>query len=152
MKDMVNILCRQKLICSRRGFSMVETVLALGIVSFAMMGIVGLIPMGLGHFRDAMWMNAETQILQRISNDLLLTEYQDLVSAYSSQQDFYFNDQAKALESDSDKTRLYQARVTLNDLSAPGLPGSSGKTATIMISRIDRPGFEKAYSLFIPQP
>src|SRR4051794_32386034 len=72
---------------AKSAFSLVEVVLALGICSFAMIAIVGMIPMGLTTFRSAMNTTAQSQIVQRIAGDLLLSEYQNLDSKV-----YYYNE------------------------------------------------------------
>jgi uncharacterized protein (TIGR02598 family) len=56
---------------SRRGFSLIEVTVALGILSFAMVGIIGLMPVGLGAMRDAIDESTTSLIARR-----LIGEYQ----------------------------------------------------------------------------
>ena len=56
---------------SRRGFSLIEVTVALGILSFAMVGIIGLMPVGLGTMRDAIDESTTSLIARR-----LIGEYQ----------------------------------------------------------------------------
>lgn len=94
---------------SRRksGFSLVEVVLALGICSFAMVAIVGMIPVGLSTFKDAMNTTVQSQIVQRIAGDVLLADYQNLATG---QEETYYNDQGTKLETPSGEL-AYTARV-----------------------------------------
>jgi len=48
------------------GFSLVEVVLAVGVISFAFVAILGLLPAGLTQFRQAMDNSVASQIAQRI--------------------------------------------------------------------------------------
>jgi uncharacterized protein (TIGR02598 family) len=53
-----------------RGFSLVETVLALGIVGFAVVAIVGLLPLAVQSARDSMVETDATLIARRIHSEL----------------------------------------------------------------------------------
>ena len=54
----------------RRGFSLVETALAIGIVSFAMMAIVGVLPVGMKSMQDATILQAKASIAQQLRAEL----------------------------------------------------------------------------------
>lgn len=62
----------------KKAFSMIEMALAMGVVSFAMVSLLGLIPVGLKMTRDTMDITVQSQIMQSISNDVQLTEYDKL--------------------------------------------------------------------------
>lgn len=74
-----------------RGFSLVEVVLALGLVSFCMLPLLGLLPMGLGTIRDSRNEAAAALALEQIaisirgarSSEVAPTNYQ-AQGAYSS--------------------------------------------------------------------
>lgn len=93
-------------------FSLVEVVLALGICSFAMVAIVGMIPVGLSTFRDAMNTTVQSQIVQRIAGDVLLTEYQNLTLLDEDKDHSYYNDQGTAVLNGSAKDLAYTARIS----------------------------------------
>jgi len=57
------------------GFSLVEVTIAIGIVSFAFVSVIGLIPTGLNTFHQAMDASVGTQIVQRVLNDLQQTDF-----------------------------------------------------------------------------
>src|SRR5687768_10397671 len=63
----------------RRGFSLVEVVLAVGVVAFAFVAILGLIPAGLTQFRQAMDTSVCAQIAQRVIMDAQQTDFETLV-------------------------------------------------------------------------
>ncbi|MDR3402986.1 MAG: Verru_Chthon cassette protein B [Chthoniobacter sp.] len=73
----------RKFIARRRqsGFSLVEVVLAVGVIAFAFVAIMGLLPAGLQQFRQAIDNSVCTQIAQRIIQDAQLTDYATLVDA-----------------------------------------------------------------------
>lgn len=57
------------------GFSLVEVVLAVGVISFAFVAILGLLPAGLHQFRQAMDTSVTAQIAQRIIQDAQQTDF-----------------------------------------------------------------------------
>lgn len=71
-------------------FSLVETVLALGVVSICLLGVIGLLPTGLNSMRQAMDITLEAQIVRHLSSETLLTPYADLEALYSNKT-FYFD-------------------------------------------------------------
>jgi uncharacterized protein (TIGR02598 family) len=67
------------------GFSLVEVVLAVGVVSFAFVAILGLIPAGLSQFRQAVDTSVCSQIAQRVIMDAQQTEFDILIDAANTQ-------------------------------------------------------------------
>jgi uncharacterized protein (TIGR02598 family) len=67
----------RKFIARRRpsGFSLVEVVLAVGVISFAFVAILGLLPAGLHQFRQAMDTSISSQIAQRIIQDAQQSDF-----------------------------------------------------------------------------
>ena len=63
------------------GFSLVEVVLAVGIIAFAFVAILGLLPAGLHQFRQAMDTSISAQIAQRVIEDAQQTDFDTLVDA-----------------------------------------------------------------------
>lgn len=63
-----------------RGFSLVEVTLALGIVSFALIAIFGLVPSGLSTFRTSIDRTVASQIAQNIVNQARQTDFNNLTS------------------------------------------------------------------------
>lgn len=61
------------------GFSLVEVVLAVGVISFAFVAILGLLPAGLHQFRQAMDNSVAAQIAQRIIQDDQQTDFDTLM-------------------------------------------------------------------------
>ncbi|XHR27338.1 MAG: prepilin-type N-terminal cleavage/methylation domain-containing protein [Chthoniobacteraceae bacterium] len=64
---------------AQKGFSLVEVMLALGVMSFAMTGLIGLLSVGLGLSRNFMNITSETQVVQTVSNELQLMDYSAVV-------------------------------------------------------------------------
>lgn len=128
-----------------RGFTLVEVTMSIGIVSFALLTMIGLLPAGLGSLRDSNQQSINAQILQRTSSGLV-------VAGFSNRADFsgfsgtnlYFDGEAQLLASSAGAR--YQAAVTVQVPSVPGVAGndardfaSSLKRLGIAISRVDIP-------------
>ena len=67
-----------------RAFSLVEVVIAVGVVSFAFVAILGLIPAGMSQFRQAMDTSACAQIAQRVIGDAQQTDFDILTQSADS--------------------------------------------------------------------
>jgi type II secretory pathway pseudopilin PulG len=61
------------------GFSLVEVVLAIGVVAFAFVALLGLLPTGLSTFRKAMDVSVGAQIFQKVMDDARQTDFRILV-------------------------------------------------------------------------
>jgi uncharacterized protein (TIGR02598 family) len=69
---------------SRRAFTLVEVVLALGVTSFGLISMLGLLTVGLKTFHDTMSVTTETEIAQQMANQLELANYSSLSSQPAS--------------------------------------------------------------------
>lgn len=109
--------------------------MALGIVSFAFMALLGLLPAGMKVFRESMHNSVTSQIAQRVINESQQTDFSELVKdaggspitgSSGRKAVRYFDDQAKELTS-SQQSAIYW----VNTRVSPGtlLPGS-GQTNT----------------------
>ena len=67
-----------------RGFSLVEVVIAIGIVAFAFVGVFSLIPAGMGVFREGMDASISAQIAQRIASEASQSDFDALVPGDSN--------------------------------------------------------------------
>jgi len=115
MKTRPHSLCR-----TGKAFTLIETVLAIGIVSFAFVGIMGLLPCGLQVFRKAMDTTLEGQMVQHLVGKISQTPYDDL--AQLEGRSFWF-DEAGGQVAEQNPDALYSASVSLN--TQPALPGSA---------------------------
>ena len=61
------------------GFSLVEVALALGLVSFAFVSLLGMLPSGLNTFQSAIDTAVGAQIIQRVVGDAQQTDFEALV-------------------------------------------------------------------------
>lgn len=106
-----------------RAFSLVEVTLAIGIVSFSLLAILGLMPVGLTTMRQAMDSTIETQIVRQISAEMLLTPFSQLGDAVNKPPRC-FDDEGQLQSAETANTRYW---ATLS-LANPVFPGSANAT------------------------
>lgn len=120
-----------------RGFSLVEVVLAIGVVALAFIPIFSLLPAGLTTFRQAIDNSLGSQIVQRLVGDAQQTDYATLIATATYQR--YFDEQGN--EVTSDKDYLYTAEISVNALTE--LPNASvpptGSLTTVTIKLANNP-------------
>jgi uncharacterized protein (TIGR02598 family) len=106
-----------------RGFSLIETVISMGIVGFAFIAILGILPCGLQVFRQAMDLTLEAQMVQHLIGTARQNPYGDLADLAG--RTFYFDDTGNRVTEDSPRC-AYAAEVTLDTQTAiPGAPAYS---------------------------
>jgi len=117
------------------GFSLVEVVLALGVMSFALTAIVGLLPLGLSHFRKAVDLTVQAQITQELTSMIQRTPYSDLDTTLGSSSNpsiFKFDEEGSPSSGDGyvyTATAFLISDSDLNSLLSPTWStNSSGKT------------------------
>ena len=89
------------------GFSLVEVVMALGIISFAIVPLVGMMPIGLSNFRGSMDRSVSTQIAQLIINEARQAGFANL-SLWQGNR--YFTDEGEETTAES-ATKVYVVRT-----------------------------------------
>jgi uncharacterized protein (TIGR02598 family) len=125
------------------GFTLVEVIMAIGVISVALLAMIGLLPTGLGALRDSNQQFVNAQIVQRISSGWAATGFanrSDFASFTGT--NLYFDSRAQLL-SGSDGAQ-YRAVVTARPPSMPGMSvpealafSSSLKRLGVSISRVD---------------
>lgn len=127
---------------ARAAFSLVEVVLAIGIVSFAFVGMFGLLPAGLSTFRQAIDNSVGSQIVQRLVNEAQQTDYDPTLIAITAAQPStrYFNDQGSEVTTIKDS--IYTAEVsvaTTDKLTTPSIL-TTPNLAVVTIKLANNPG------------
>ena len=127
----------------------------MGIVSFAMVSLVGLLPTGLSSFRSAVSTTIEAQIVQSISEDITRTDFTNLQSL--ADQTFTY-DSRGVRTSPNDRNTIYTAKVLLDpitDLSSypVRLQDASSRNEAynmrIQIKEVTRPQQVARYSVVV---
>jgi uncharacterized protein (TIGR02598 family) len=114
-------------------FSLVEVTLALGLVGFAVLAVIGLLPGGLSTLRQSMEQTVEAQIVQSIAAQSVITPFKQM-----STNDQYFDDEG--LPSTAAEAR-YTAKVTFPPSTYPGSSISAdieSSLATVRIQLVSR--------------
>jgi len=118
--------------CRVRAFTLVEVVLALGVASFGLISMLGLLTIGLKTFHDAINTTTEAEITQQIANQLELANY-STISTNTTSTYYYFTQEGIATNADS---AIYSAAVSAPvKLTVPGGNSAySTNTLTFIIS------------------
>ena len=123
---------------ARGAFSLVEVALALGIVSFAFVGLFGLLPAGLSIFRQAMDNSVGSQIVQRLVNEAQQTDFPTLTAAATALR--YFDEQGNEVTAANDS--IYTAEVSVK--AKTKVPSATDREteslATVKIRLANNPG------------
>lgn len=132
---------RSALRLNASGFSLVEVTVAIGIVSFSVIGISGLLLTGGKTFHQALDISVSTQITDRIMNEAQQTDFQDLINSTNPPTRF-FDDQGNELS--SAVGAIYQARTLITpSTSTPSTSTSSAPNpdlATVVVQVANNPG------------
>ncbi len=109
---------------STRAFSLIEVVLALGLVSFAMMAVVGTLPVGLRSSQQSRTQIATANIARQIQGELQQISFSSSTSDKFSMANlkdtpFYFSQDGTRLDESTDA--YYEAEFGITDITAPGL-------------------------------
>ena len=102
-----------------KAFSLVEVVIAIGIVSFAVVAILGLIPTGLNTLKDSTGETVRAQIVRSIAASALTANFSQLTT------NNYFDSDGQAADSNT-----YPRYAVNSTLSAPSFPGSANGNFT----------------------
>ena len=116
---------RSRKTLSGRAFTLVEVVLALGVVSFGIISMLGLLTVGLKTFHDAMSQTTETEIAQQMANQLQLATF-STISSQSASTNYCFTQEGVLTNA---ANAVYFAKINAPSvLTVPG--GSASSTLT----------------------
>ena len=99
------------------GFSLVEVTLAIGIVSFGLLTVVGVIPVGMSTLRQAMDQTVEAQIVQKLNAEMTLTPFSQLAASFDGKF-LYYNEVGEELASRTGAR--YEVTPKMGDAAYPG--------------------------------
>ncbi|HRJ70572.1 MAG TPA: Verru_Chthon cassette protein B [Terrimicrobiaceae bacterium] len=115
------------------GFSLVEVTLALGIVSFSLVILVGAMPVGLIAAQEAMRQTARSHILRQISGDLAMLS-SDERPAYLAQTQYYDSDGKRLPDSEGAVFETVLASDTPSYPGSTNLSGLSDRLSRVQVS------------------
>lgn len=116
-----------------RAFSLLEVAIALGVVSFALVAVLGILPIGMGAASDVVQFTAASQIAGAIDCDLRNSSLTNTNSAFyriplgQGTNDFYFDSLGNTSTA---ATAKFRARVTIN----PPVGAVSGSYVSILLA------------------
>ena len=130
----------------RTAFSLVEVALSLGILSFALVGLMGMLPVGLSTFHRSTDNSTGAQIAQRLINEAGQTDFSTLIGSVATNPVVrYFDNQGNEL-ADANKSRaVFTTRLVVTSGAAgTTLPGavsaSNAGLATLVVQVAVNPG------------
>ncbi|MGK0188462.1 MAG: hypothetical protein ACI9R3_004273 [Verrucomicrobiales bacterium] len=114
------------------GFSLVEVVIALGIVATVMVALLALLPLGMDALREAADLTVQSRIAESLRGDVQQADW-DTLDRYRNELR-YFDAEGTTLETAGSGTRLYTAKIEFPDtpINLPGL-GKNRYTKKIII-------------------
>ncbi len=136
----------------QKAFSLVEVVIAMGVVSFAFVALFGMLPMGLQTFRQAIDTNVQATIAQQMAGLAEQTAFTNLTSLATSSP-YYFDDQGIALDSATNLSRIYTVYVEVNmtaDIPSTSGTQTSTSLATLKVHIINKTKFQKQGAISVP--
>ncbi len=107
----------------RKGFSLVEVVLALGIVAISVIAVIGLMPVGLNAFQEANRANIEAEIVAQLARQIEAASFAKLRSEFATPQTYYYDFEGRELFASGGGDPpdwIFKATVTLNDTKVQG--------------------------------
>ena len=120
----------------RDGFSLVEVVLAIGVVAFAFVAIFGMLPTGMGIARQAMDASVGSQIAQRVIHDAQQSDFAELLkdaggktisgtNQTGRKAERYFDDQGGELPPASKSLAIYHVNTRITPATAMPKTGTA---------------------------
>ena len=140
---------------STRGFSLVEVVLAIGVVAFAFIGIFALLPMGMSVSRASMEASVGSQIAQRVINDAQQSDFPELIkdaggntitgaNQTGRKAVRYFDDQGNEVLSTNLSLAIYHVNTRITPATAMPKTGTSNadnvNLAVVTVQVASNPG------------
>ncbi|XHR27318.1 MAG: Verru_Chthon cassette protein B [Chthoniobacteraceae bacterium] len=128
-------------------FSLVEVVMALGVMAFGMLSMIGLLPIGMQGFREIKRDTIHANILQYVSANAGLTPFSDLTTLNNVV--WSFNEEGEILTSGSG-TVIYKATLKVQVPNSTSIAHSANtQVVSVEIGDTDRPLSPARYSILV---
>ncbi len=122
---------------ARAAFSLVEVAIALGIFSFSILGLLGLLPIAVSIHGDAKSSTVLSQIKQRLAADVLLTDGANLSGLVGVARNF--DAEGREVGVDEADKAVYRARIEIENFQPPGAPGTSSSLQRVVLFAVQDP-------------
>lgn len=124
---------RMKSATAVRGFSLVEVVIAIGVIAFAFIPMMGMLPAGLDLSRQAIDATVEAQIAQQLTAEVQQTDFSRLgeLASTSVANPYYFDDQGSKVSDPANA--IYQAVFAISTSTALPNAVATQKLATVTL-------------------
>lgn len=109
-------------------FSLIEVTIALGIFSFAIIPIIGLVSLGMGTLRDSMDVTVQTELIRKTVVEAMRIPFVDLAADFNNQR-FYFDDEGVQQSSRNAQT-IFVAQTVVS--APPTLLAVDGTLAQLL--------------------
>jgi uncharacterized protein (TIGR02598 family) len=119
-------------------FSLIEVTLALGLFSFAVLGLMGMIPIALRTHKEAKLDTVLSQIKQRLAAEALLTDGAQLATLSTSVKKFDVEGRELATNA-PDIDVVYRAKIALQPFQVPGTALISSSLQRIVFYALQDP-------------
>ncbi|SDT92838.1 Verru_Chthon cassette protein B [Verrucomicrobium sp. GAS474] len=131
-----------------RAFSLVEVLLALGVVAIGFIGVIGLMPVGLKTMRQATTLTVQSLILQQVVGSAEASPFTKLAAKFNNAK-FYFDDEGGIQDGQDGKTRYWVTTIVKD----PTYPGSDKVVAAAPLSQaLQMVRIEMIHSPVMPTP
>ena len=125
-------------------FSLVEVTMAIGIVSFALLSLIALLPSGLQSVRDSANEAALSSIVRTVRGELNQASFSDVTTTLPAQT-WYFNESGHRLEASAPSgERFFQLSFSNSSPSAAGAAAAFDKSLSALTLTVRFPTFAPA--------
>ena len=138
---------------ARGGFSLVEVTLALGIIAFAFVALLGMLPAGLSNFRQSIDTVNEATIVQDLNSMVQVTDWSkvDDLDYSKSGEVYYYSEEGRLTDTKTKpvsglpvgKSRLYGAKLLIQPFYRPATSQSDlakpARRVLVVIANITQP-------------
>jgi uncharacterized protein (TIGR02598 family) len=116
---------------------LVEVTIALGVFAFAVLGLMGMLPIALQTHRDAKNDTVLSQIKQRLAAEVLLTDGAHLTEIFKNAYKCY-DDEGREIDTNAPNI-VYRSKIELQPFQIPGTTSNSTSLQRIVFYALQDP-------------
>jgi uncharacterized protein (TIGR02598 family) len=139
---------------------LIEVAISTGIVGFAMISILGMVPVGLASFKQARDNTVEPDIVQALTSELDTTGFANISSMAYPAQTYYYDAEGNAITltgSVTPSNAIYTAKISLQSISSTPTTASvfpvnlpnEAYNVQIAITNVTEPNQPHTYSVIV---